>query len=404
MKFALISSALPPWSSGAGVTLFNLLKNIDPSSYYLISTQKLSEKAMKTTFQDSKTLQLKAQYFRCPPDPLDEYFSFFLPQFFKNFRLVTRYLEKRAESICNIIKNEPCDAIVACTSDFISPPTAYFAARKMGIPFYFYLFDWYSRQWYMREWKYPHQKWFGNFFEELLMKNASGVIVPNEFLSDEIFRNYGIKSEIVRNSIDLSMYNGATLTQREKNKNGITIVFTGAIYDTNFQALINLTDAIKKIKEINVSLHLYVQHNIPKKIRNALTASFTVFHNPVPYALIPEIQKNADILFLPLSFNSLRHDIVKTSAPGKTGDYLASGTPTMVHAPPDSFLSWYFKKFKCGMVVDENNSDALADGITLFINNTDVQRTCVENALQQSVVDFDSVAATNKFLKYISAD
>ena len=78
---------------------------------------------------------------------------------------------------------------------------------------------------------------------------------------------------------------------------------------------------------------------------------------------MPGIQRNADILFLPLAFNSPYPEIIKTSSPGEIGEYLAGKKPILVHAPSDSFISWYFRKYNCGCVVDDDDSEKLAAAI-----------------------------------------
>jgi glycosyltransferase involved in cell wall biosynthesis len=111
---------------------------------------------------------------------------------------------------------------------------------------------------------------------------------------------------------------------------------------------------------------------------------------------MPGVQRDADILFLPLAFNSPYPDIIKTSAPGKMGEYLAAKKPVLVHAPSDSFISWYFRKYNCGCVVDEDDPKKLAQKIIRLLNDTEMQKLFSENAYSRAKDDFDLSVAQKK--------
>jgi glycosyltransferase involved in cell wall biosynthesis len=108
----------------------------------------------------------------------------------------------------------------------------------------------------------------------------------------------------------------------------------------------------------------------------------------LPYGEILERQRKADILFLPLAFESPIPQVIRTSAPGKLGEYLASGRPLLAHVPANSFVAYYFKKHQCGFIVDQNNPDELAAEIKKIIVNPDGQNEIVRNARRQASLDF----------------
>ena len=114
-----------------------------------------------------------------------------------------------------------------------------------------------------------------------------------------------------------------------------------------------------------------------------------VYHKHLPNSRIPAIQRAADILFLPLAFNSPYPEIIKTSAPGKIGEYLASKKPVLVHAPQGSFISWYFRHNRCGCVVDEDSPDKLAEAILRLINDSELRKKLSANAYAMAMHDFD---------------
>jgi len=117
---------------------------------------------------------------------------------------------------------------------------------------------------------------------------------------------------------------------------------------------------------------------------------------------MPGVQRGADILFLPLAFNSPYPEIIKTSAPGKIGEYLAAKKPILVHAPSDSFISWYFRKYNCGLVVDEADPEKLAQEIIRLLSNTEMQKLYSENAYSRAKDDFNLPVAQKKFHNFLN--
>src|SRR5439155_16530435 len=114
-------------------------------------------------------------------------------------------------------------------------------------------------------------------------------------------------------------------------------------------------------------------------------------HVPVEEAL--RLQQSADVLFLPLAFQSPYPQIIRTSAPGKLGEYLASGRPILAHAPADSFVSWYLREHGCGLVVDREDPDALAAAIARLDAEEGLRRELAARALERVRADFALAAA-----------
>ena len=79
------------------------------------------------------------------------------------------------------------------------------------------------------------------------------------------------------------------------------------------------------------------------------------------------------------------------------GEYLAAKKPILVHAPSESFISWYFRKYNCGLVVDEDDPEKLAQGIIRLLRDTEMQKQFSENAYSRAKDDFDLPVAQKKF-------
>src|SRR5262249_23312884 len=121
-----------------------------------------------------------------------------------------------------------------------------------------------------------------------------------------------------------------------------------------------------------------------------------VYHPHVAMVRALELQRRADILFLPLAFHSPYPHIIRTSAPGKMGELLTSGRPILVHAPADSFVSWYFHRYDCGVVVDRDDPALLADAVRRLIAEPDLRARIVANARLRARLDFSIARARGR--------
>lgn len=109
--------------------------------------------------------------------------------------------------------------------------------------------------------------------------------------------------------------------------------------------------------------------------------------------------RRADILFLPLAFDSHFPELIRTSCPMKTGEYLASGRPILVHAPAGSFLDWYFTRHECGVVVSERDPEVLAEAIRRIRDNVELRERIGRNARARALADFDLEPARKAFVE-----
>ena len=151
----------------------------------------------------------------------------------------------------------------------------------------------------------------------------------------------------------------------------------------------------------DITVHLYTPQSLHHMRENGITGPLVVVHKAQSAASMPAIQHDADILFLPLSFDNDLREMVKTSAPAKIGEYLASKKPVLVHAPRDSFVAWYFKKYRCGLVVDDDSPEILAQAIHRLLTDENFCQEITQNAYERVKADFDVNAARKNLLGLI---
>jgi glycosyltransferase involved in cell wall biosynthesis len=386
-KLAVLSHILPPSPSGQSMMLHRILRAVPPTEYCLISREDYSHE-----LANNDPLSLPAPYHHVPPE-----FQFRIPVDYglhyrvKELSNILSQVFLRARSVIRVARKERCSAILACSGDLADIPAGYLASRRLRVPFYIYLFDDWRYQWTRR----LHQ-WFVRHVEPFLMRRATAVIVPNEFLRDEYRRRYGIEPFVIHNPYDPLEPDSESSECSELRDQDLRIVFTGAVYHANYDAFRNLMAAISRVNRPELKLHLYTSQD-PQVLKNENIHGPIVLHEHVSPSEAHRIQRSADILFLPLSFDTNFSEVINTSAPGKMGEYMATGRPILAHAPSGSFVSWYFRRYECGVIVDQPDPATLAEGIDQLLTDVDFRCEVVANARARAAEDFSIGVAQARF-------
>jgi glycosyltransferase involved in cell wall biosynthesis len=391
MKFALVSNVLPPSESAHAAIINRLLRNLDPETYCLLSSTDYTNYS-----GPNYTDPLPGKYYHLQSFEFTRGYRFGMQALRKRINL-TIGLALRVRTIARILKRENCDTVIVCTGglEILDFPAAYLASRLTGVRFYAYLLDQYSHMV-----SYVLGNSLFRHFEARILKDAAAVIVPNEFLRDELRRRFDVEAAVIHNMCDLDVYKPNNETQ---DSNQARVVYTGGVGLLHYDAFRNLLAALELLKTRNdVKLHLYTPQPRAGIEKEGISGSHVIYHEHQPVASMPEIQQRADILFLPLSINSPHPDIVRTAMPGKMGEYLASGRPILVHAPPDSYIAWYFRHHECGLVVDENDPAQLARAIDSLLNDANLRERLGSRARYRAEQDFDQVKERARFIELVT--
>lgn len=378
-KVAVVSEALPPLGAGQGVFIYRMFEDFEPAKYCLLSTLCYDG----NTSPGDYVRKLRGTYYHLYEGRrLRRGQRFGLARFREHLNFWLAILD-RARQISRIVRREKCDEILVFTGDATHLPSALLASWHTGARFVAYLVDHYA----YREWNVPVAAFWARRLERFLLRRAHKVIVLNEALRDDLSTRLGVEAGVIYNAFDLSSYNGQHNCAPDAGKD-TAIVFTGNVYDAHYDAVRNLLQAITMLNRDNLKLHLYTPQ--PEwELRSHGIDGPVIRHDPLTLADMPRVQMAADILFLPLAFDSPYPGVIKTSAPVKMGEYLAARKPVLVHAPSDAFISRYFRQHDCGLVIDENSPEKLSDGIQRILDDPDLRERIVSNAWRRAQIDFD---------------
>jgi glycosyltransferase involved in cell wall biosynthesis len=375
MKFALISEFLPPsptWSGQAAI-VHRLLSSLDPRCYCLLSRANV-------TATDGGLPPLPGRYYHlggasgASPEQANG-----LERWAIRMRRAGSALRVLIQAAF-IARRERCAALVATPDRVEDLPLAFAASRLARIRFYPYLFDDYANKW-----TGARERRFARVVEPFLLRRSAGIVVPNELLQEELRKRYGVVSTVVPNVYDPSLYD-ADAAEPDYGAEA-AIVFTGAVYHAHYGAFRTLVAGLRLLEGRSARLHLYTASDEAQLEREGICGP-VAFHAHVPSSAVPRIQQEAHILFLPLAFDSPYPEVVRTSSPAKMAEYMASGRPILVHAPPDAFISTYFRHHRCGVVVDESDPRLLAEAIERILGDTGLRNLLSAAARERAVADF----------------
>lgn len=370
-KILLMSHCVPPTVRGPSVIISRLFSYFLSNSYGILTSQ-FERKGIHI----DNDLRLSCKY----------YYVNIEPTAFGYKRTYYNILKKWLEVIpivikgLNVIKKGGFDKLVVCPTHGNFFLAAYLMHKICKKRLYVYYFDLFI----INQRKPGFETFMRLLTERLALRSVECAFVMSEKLKDYYQARYpNLKIKIIRHSIDKRKY----LSCNENiNKNGNSnmgpkkIVFTGMIYEYQIDAIRNLARAVNELND--VEFHIYTQRSKESLESMGVSGKNIVYCGYVTERELVRIQKDADILFLPISFHGpgTNADVIKTASPSKIAEYLAAGKPILVHAPEDAYITWYARKYEFGLVVDKPDLMALRKAITELGTNRQLREKLVSNS------------------------
>jgi hypothetical protein len=409
-RLAFVSHVLPGFPNGQGVALARLLAGGDPDAYRIITSAREPHRPSQTPGRQHSITETVVYQCRTPwLLRRVRRAGLFHPWVF------TAAVQQRARAIAKAALDSNCDVLIGCSGgDLIDAPATATAGTMMQLPVYLYYFDDYPAQWGSLENGWQHS--FGTLqqatIEARLAPQINGIIVPNELLADDVIERLAgsIPVAVVRNAVDLAMYELASRkhhrtsqdTNNDRNNRPQRLIYSGTVYSAQADALENILRATAQLNAAgrNIEIHIYTVDADALR-RNSRFPTHVVIHDPVDPGSMAEIQAAADVLLLPLSFNCAYPDLIRTSCPGKFGEYLASGTPMLIHAPPDSFPVVFANKHRCAQVCDTPDVRAVSRQLVDLLDDSLQAADFVTNALEAARL-FDLSLNQKTFFSFVN--
>jgi glycosyltransferase involved in cell wall biosynthesis len=308
----------------------------------------------------------------------------------------------RVNEITAILRTEPLKIIIGCTASPFDLPAAFLASRRLKIPFVAYLFDDPVYQW-----EPGIHRWLARFWEPIWGRGAAAFITPNEVLANDV-RERLPKANIciVRNPVDPAAFSISAADRSDLHFGSDAdrvwrLLYTGSVYSAQASAFRNLNAALNQLQGRFI-LDVYTAQPRAALIANGLDGPYVHHHPHAAQSTALSLQRNADILFLPLAFNSPIPEVILSSAPAKLGEYLAAGSPILVHAPSGSFVTELLRKADAGVIIDRPDPGRLAEALITITTSASLRYRIVKNAANLAK-EFHVERARDAFCSVISS-
>jgi hypothetical protein len=377
-RLAIVSTAVPPASSGQARVLGEILAPgfVQPPTWFSDRLDLLEAKADHF-----------GQYIHLTPARFTLFGSRSTGRSGKvnNWAGLVATVFERARQIIAELKHDPVDAVIGASGSPFDIPSAWLAARSLRLPFAAWLFDDPVLQW-------PEESIYRGFARawEFFWANNAIVLVPNEIMAEDFTKRHPRSKipRLVRNPAAPAAF--AQELRKGFLGSPIRIVYTGSIYSAQADAVRDLIDALEEM-EGRFELHIYSAQTEAALVQQGLRGRFVFVHQHLSHAASLAAQQQADVLFLPLAFSSGIPEVIRSSAPAKLAEYLASLRPILVHAPPGSFVCKLIAESGAGLVVDSEGPDGLKLALR-DLENVDVVRK-IQSAASRIACQFRGEAS-----------
>ena len=274
--------------------------------------------------------------------------------------------------------------------------SAYFIHRLTRTPFFVYVEDLFEENRLSSV-----RRLVAKGFEEPMLKKAARVFVISEHMRQHYARKYGLEASLLPTTVVLAATEGGDQCQQEEGRDR-KIVFLGSIYWPQLSGLLDMVEAVNTLK--GVKLYLYTPPKRAEGLRSHGLSGPNVMYGFARRNQLPAVLRDADILFLPLTFDSRAPDIIRTASPTKLPEYLAAGKPLIVYAPEDSYVSCYARERGFALVVDRPEVDELRRAILSLLQDRKLSNRLGRMARRTAEMNHDAKKISAVFQQYFQKE
>jgi glycosyltransferase involved in cell wall biosynthesis len=384
----LVTEALPPGDWGSVVLMANLLRGLRSQDWVVVTSENCGGQDL---VQDFRVLTHKESYLTPMPD-------FFGAGYIVQARSILR-AHQDSSRIAKQLEGSAVHGVVTMFPPDFSVLLGWMLARRLNVPLTFILFDLYQGS------RHGLYKMVARALEPALFRQAKRIIFLHEGLRRyyaERYRAYD-KAEwkTIRHPLDLEWYRRASADSLHKGSadDPCRVVFTGSVYYAQRDAVQRMCDAVNGMPPGTVFFEIYT-HTPRNSLNLTGIEGLNVRVDRRPRDEMPGIQASADILFLPLAFHSTRPEVVQTALPAKYPEYLASGVPILVHAPPWSWLAQLARKEGFAYVVDVDDVQRLRNAVRTLATDVSL-RAALSSRAREVAKQHDHIKISNQFKHHL---
>lgn len=220
-------------------------------------------------------------------------------------------------------------------------------------------------------------------FAELVARASARMAISGRMA--EVFRQrYGVDWSVFSNCVDPARWSKHDrLLAEHSNARPFGLLYSGSVLaNSQRAALFDIAQAVQELVAEGESVSLTIASH---DAGPALRRSFRDYRNVLVSSFVspdelPERLTAADLLVLPVSFEPMAAKFMRLSIPGKTAEYVYSGTPILVYGPLDTAVVQFALADDWAEVVPERSIDRLKAAIRRLSQDTERRRTIAARA------------------------
>lgn len=213
-------------------------------------------------------------------------------------------------------------------------------------------------------------KWLLRRQVRRVVEKCDDMFVASPKMKKEYDAIFGFNSTFIAKSIKLEQ------AERDVSDihNPIRLVYLGQVIYGRIYSLIAIAEALKKanVDGVKIQLYIYTNNQIRAEEKKLLLVKDSVFlMPPVPYADVPRIMKENDVLVFVESFDPMFCNLARLSFSTKICDYLAGGKCILAIGPKNIAPIEYFKEEDAAIVA--TSKEEIMEAIKKLTINTVVE-------------------------------
>lgn len=167
------------------------------------------------------------------------------------------------------------------------------------------------------------------------------------------------------------------------------VAFAGTIATEGLEQVLQL--CARALRSLNGRLLIYGPTTEEHLSRHGLEEPNLEVRGLIPPdQMVDELSREADVLFLPMSFAPADRDMIQINFPSKLTDYTATGLPVLICAPPhSSAVQWEHDFPGCAAVVDHADEPALTQALRRLCDEPEWRSALAARARQVGNECFD---------------
>ena len=228
-------------------------------------------------------------------------------------------------------------------------------ARLARVPHVIWVFDLWEENAYR-----DVDRWVAGRLEAGIWRRAAAILGHDQELADHYGRKHGVQGRVIPTPIEIA---GPPSATKPASRGPHEVLFAGSLYWAQEDALRRLSRACVALPDVRLTIV-----GDERAARSAGIEAEDFEERLTPEAFRARVER-ADVAFIGLSFGSAHPDVIATASPARLPEYMASGTPILVHAPAGSHVAEYARREDFAEVVDVPDETALIAGLRRVLDD-----------------------------------